>query len=85
MSKSPSAASVKSDPSTSAPTKLVPESTAFLKIAFLTDEPAKFARSTIAFVKSAPSKLLSVRREHPKSVMGQLTHRGRQRFLVPSK
>ena len=58
-SKIPMAASVKSAPSTSASSKLVPVKTALVKIALRKLEPLKVARSTTAFVKSVPSKLLS--------------------------
>jgi len=58
-SKVPMAASVKSAPSTSAPSKLVPVKTALTKRVPRSDEPLKLARSTIALEKSAPSKLLS--------------------------
>ena len=51
-----SQASVKSAFSTSAPSKLVPVRTVFLNIVPRKDEPPKLARSTIPFVKSAPSK-----------------------------
>jgi hypothetical protein len=67
MSKSPNAASVKSAPSTFAPSKLVAVSTAFVNTAPFKLEPEKVARSTIAFVKSAPSKLLSVDSEEMES------------------
>ena len=56
----PIAASVKSAFSTFAPSKLVPVNTVFVNIAPFNDEPLNDARSTIAFEKSAFSKLLSV-------------------------
>jgi len=52
----PIAASVKSAPSKSASSKVVPVKTAFVKIVPRRELPLKLARSTIAFVKSAPSK-----------------------------
>ena len=59
-SKLPMAASVKSAFSTSAPAKLVPVKTAFWNTAPRKELPAKLARSTMAFEKSACSKLDSV-------------------------
>ena len=59
-SKLPMAASVKSAPSTSAFSKLVPVKTAFWNIAPRSEDPLKLALSTIAFEKSAPSKLDSI-------------------------
>ena len=52
-------ASVKSAFSTLAPSKLVPVRTVFVKILPFKDEPAKLARSTMPFVKSAPSNFES--------------------------
>ena len=57
----PIATSVKSAPSTSASSKVLPVRTAFLKIAFRRLDPLNVARSTMAFVKSVPSNLLSAR------------------------
>jgi hypothetical protein len=59
-SKVPMADSVKSAPSTSAPSNDVPVRTALVKMAPLSDDPEKEARSTTALEKSAPSKLESV-------------------------
>jgi hypothetical protein len=54
--KDPMAASVKSEPSKSASSKVVPVKTAFVKMVPRRELPLKLALSTIAFVKSAPSK-----------------------------